>query len=147
MRFIVQPVSLEDPRRALPSVDALLDAGQVTRHGHARVVHVARAALAAARDADPVPDLTAIRADVARRLDQAVRRVINATGVVLHTNLGRAPWAPRAIEAAVQASAWCDVEFDRHAGGRGGRGAGVAQRFAALTGAEDALVVARAFPQ
>lgn len=131
----------DDPRRALPSVDALLDVEQVDRYGHARVVHEARAALAAARGSTPTPDAAAVRADLARRLDRGVRRVVNATGVVLHTNLGRAPWSRRAIEAALAATAWCDVEFDRHAGGRGGRGAGVAGRLAALTGAEDALVV------
>ncbi len=134
-------MSGDDLRRLLPSVDSFLDPGAVARFGHARVVHAARAALDRARALDPVPDACVVRADVDRRLALGVGRIINATGVVLHTNLGRAPWAPRAIKAAQAAMGYCDVEFDRHEGRRGGRGAGVTERLAALTGAEDALVV------
>jgi L-seryl-tRNA(Ser) seleniumtransferase len=67
--------------------------------------------------------------------------VINATGVILHTNLGRAPWAAVAIEAAMRAAAgYSLLEFDRDAGRRGPRFRAAEDHLIALTGAEDALV-------
>ncbi len=130
-----------DPRRNLPSVDTLVTPERAARHGHARVASVGRALLAEARAAARIPARDDLEAELDRRLARRVRRVVNATGVVLHTNLGRAPWPPLAIEAAIGATGYCDVELDLDTGLRGGRGAGVAERFAALTGAEDALVV------
>ncbi|RMH04086.1 MAG: L-seryl-tRNA(Sec) selenium transferase [Planctomycetota bacterium] len=71
-----------------------------------------------------------------------VRPVINATGVVLHTNLGRAPWAPEAVRAAAAAAGgYAVVEIDLAGGGRGERAPGVAAQLRRLTGAEDALAV------
>jgi L-seryl-tRNA(Ser) seleniumtransferase len=68
--------------------------------------------------------------------------VVNATGVVLHTNLGRAAMAPGAASAAAQAAAsYTDLELDLASGGRGQRMAGVARLLRLLSGAEDALVV------
>ncbi len=67
--------------------------------------------------------------------------VINATGVILHTNLGRAPWPRAAIEAATRAaSGYSLLEFDREAGRRGPRFRAAETHLIALTGAEDALV-------
>ena len=67
--------------------------------------------------------------------------VINATGVILHTNLGRAPWAEEAIEAAIHAAAgYSLLEFDRDAGRRGPRFRVAEAHLVALTAAEDALV-------
>jgi L-seryl-tRNA(Ser) seleniumtransferase len=67
--------------------------------------------------------------------------VINATGVILHTNLGRAPWAAEAIEAAQQAAAgYSLLELDRGSGRRGARFRAAEAHLIALTGAEDALV-------
>jgi L-seryl-tRNA(Ser) seleniumtransferase len=67
--------------------------------------------------------------------------VINATGVILHTNLGRAPWADAAIEAARRAAAgYSLLEFDRVAGRRGPRFRAAEEHLIALTGAEDAIV-------
>jgi L-seryl-tRNA(Ser) seleniumtransferase len=67
--------------------------------------------------------------------------VINATGVILHTNLGRAPWAAEAIEAARQAAAgYSLLELDRESGRRGARFRVAEAHLIALTGAEDALV-------
>jgi L-seryl-tRNA(Ser) seleniumtransferase len=67
--------------------------------------------------------------------------VLNATGVILHTNLGRAPWAPAAIEAAARAAAgYSLLEFDAGAGRRGPRFRGAEEHLIALAGAEDALV-------
>lgn len=72
----------------------------------------------------------------------AIRRVINGTGVILHTNLGRAPLS-RAARAAVanEAAGYCTLEYDAIAGSRGRRGARLEQLLIELTGAEDALVV------
>ena len=67
--------------------------------------------------------------------------VINATGVILHTNLGRAPWAAEAIEAARRAAVeYSLLEFDRAAGRRGARFRAAEEHLIALTGAEDALI-------
>jgi L-seryl-tRNA(Ser) seleniumtransferase len=67
--------------------------------------------------------------------------VINATGVILHTNLGRAPWPAEAIEAArLAASDYSLLEFDRAAGRRGPRFRAAEEHLIALTGAEDALI-------
>ncbi len=70
-----------------------------------------------------------------------ITQVINATGVILHTNLGRAPLSQAAIEAMAEAARYCTVEYDRASGLRGKRGARVEALLSSLTGAEDALVV------
>jgi L-seryl-tRNA(Ser) seleniumtransferase len=70
-----------------------------------------------------------------------IRNVINATGVVLHTNLGRAPLSEAARAAINEAARYCTLEFDSASGLRGKRGARVESLLCDLTGAEDALVV------
>lgn len=70
-----------------------------------------------------------------------LRRVINATGVVLHTNLGRAALSGAALEAIRDASRYCTLEYDTFSGARGRRGVRVETQLMELTGAEDALVV------
>jgi L-seryl-tRNA(Ser) seleniumtransferase len=71
-----------------------------------------------------------------------LRAVINATGVVLHTNLGRAPLAPEAVaRVAAVARGYCNLEYDLEEGERGSRYAPVVELLTGLTGAEDALVV------
>ena len=70
-----------------------------------------------------------------------MRRVINATGVIVHTNLGRAPLSTRAREALIEAAGYCNIEYDLQAGSRGKRGQRVEVLISELTGAEDALVV------
>ena len=78
----------------------------------------------------------------ARRENQTgIRPVINATGVLLHTNLGRAPLSEAARAAMDQAARYCSVEYDLESGVRGGRAARVEALLKDLTGAEDALVV------
>jgi L-seryl-tRNA(Ser) seleniumtransferase len=72
---------------------------------------------------------------------QRLRKVINATGIVIHTNLGRAPLAPAAIEALVAAAEGTNVEVDLQSGQRGRRGAAVEELCREITGAEAALVV------
>ncbi len=74
-------------------------------------------------------------------LGSGLTPVLNATGVILHTNLGRAPWPSEAIEAATRAAAgYSLLEFDRGAGRRGPRFRAAEIHLIALTGAEDALV-------
>ncbi|MFQ5948800.1 MAG: L-seryl-tRNA(Sec) selenium transferase [Acidimicrobiia bacterium] len=133
------------PRRP-PSVDALataIDDGTLPR---ALVVEVARRAVAEARDLiaeDEDPDVEAMgRAELAELRALRPAPVINATGVLLHTNLGRAPLPPPAAETArAVAVGYTPLEFDLTEGRRGGRGAYVRRLLTALTGAEDALVV------
>lgn len=71
----------------------------------------------------------------------SLQEVRNGTGVVLHTNLGRAPWAPEAVAAAAQAAQATPVEMDLQTGKRGRRGAGGEDALTALTGAEAAFMV------
>ncbi len=77
------------------------------------------------------------------RLEAAstIRRVINATGVILHTNLGRAPLSDAARNAVLDASGYCTLEYDPTTGSRGKRGAYAEELLVQLTGAEAALVV------
>ena len=71
-----------------------------------------------------------------------LQRVINATGVIVHTNLGRAPLSENARKAIVdEASRYCSLEFDIETGKRGKRGEYAEELLAELTGAEDALIV------
>ena len=72
---------------------------------------------------------------------ESIRRVINATGVVLHTNLGRAPLADEAAQRVVEATKYCNVELNLVSGRRSSRGASVARAIASLVGADDAVIV------
>ena len=126
-----------------PSVDALagsLDDGALPR---AILVEVARRAVEAQREAPDGPAAEEIaRREVRRLTGRRPGRVINATGVLLHTNLGRAPIAAGAAEAAREAAAgYSALEFDLDAGTRGGRGSYVHELLCSLTGAEAALAV------
>ncbi len=133
-----------DRLRALPAVDRL--AAQLTADGIApgEAVAAARAVLAARRaelragatgDADLVARARA-------HLAPSLRRVLNGTGVVLHTNLGRAPLAEAAADAVARAArGYVNLELDVEAGRRGARDAHVAGLLRELTGAQDALVV------
>lgn len=77
----------------------------------------------------------------AQRSSARLRKIINATGVILHTNLGRAPLAPSAIEAMQEAAGYSNVEIDLQSGQRSQRGANAIELLRELTGAEDAVVV------
>ena len=136
--------------RSLPSVDRLLTAaaGLVDLHGRAAVTDALRAELAAIRAARPdlLPDAGQIIASVDRRMAAAaqsrLRPVLNLTGTVLHTNLGRALLADPAVEAAIAAMrAPAALEFDLDTGGRGERDSHLRGLLCELTGAEDATVV------
>ena len=141
---------MTDPRRQLPSIDALLAGSGVAAllavHPRALVVKAARAAVEAARStggtAPPEGWDAAVRAGVERLALPSLAPVINATGVVLHTNLGRAPLAHAAIEAITRvASGYAALEYDLGSGTRGSRHAHCRDVLVELTGAEDAMVV------
>ncbi len=127
-----------------PSVDALatrLDDGALPR---VIVVEIARRAIAEWRTSgDEATSLEeAAREQLARLLSLRPGRLINATGVLLHTNLGRAPLSAAAASAESEAStAYSALEYDLSSGKRGTRGAYARRLVATLCGAEDALVV------
>ena len=140
---------MNDRRRALPSVDRLLQEPGVRAlcelAPRSAVTAAVREAIARARvrRAGPPEDWTAEVAElVRRRLRPSLTPVVNATGIVLHTNLGRAPLAHAAIEAVrAVAAGYATLEFDLGAGVRGSRHDHGRALLARLAGAEDALVV------
>ena len=139
--------------RRLPSVDKLLGEPAVQNldlaHGHSLVVGVVQDALARARelvsDGQPCPELATLSAQVEELVNRAVRPslcpVINATGVIIHTNLGRSPLSQAALEAMRQTSAYSNLEYDLDEGERGSRYVHAEALLCRLTGARAALVV------
>jgi L-seryl-tRNA(Ser) seleniumtransferase len=143
--------------RKLPSIDQLL-------HREGLQIHIAENGRDAVRDALREA-LSALRMEISgsngsvnHDLDQDIldrveshfssrrrartRGVINATGVILHTNLGRAPLSARALEAIDEvAFGYCNLEYDLQAGRRGKRGVGLEAQFRALLGVEGVAVV------
>ena len=136
-----------DLRRLVPRTDAVLAdprvAAGVDRLGRASVKAVVQQVQQQVRSGDVAPG-DAVDAVVAALPGTAssLRRVLNATGVLVHTNLGRAPWSPAAVEAVVAASGTTDVELDLATGRRGPRGEGAIDALlAAVPAAEAAIVV------
>jgi len=141
---------MTDPRRHLPAVDALLAepdvAGLVAAHPRSLVVRAVRETVEAARaaggGAPPEGWGAAVLARVHRLATPSLGPVINATGVVLHTNLGRAPLARVAIAAMTRiAAGYSNLEYDVARGARGSRHSLCRDLLVELTGAEDAVVV------
>jgi len=141
---------MTDPRRALPAMDRVLAlpdvAMLVDRFPRALVVAAAREVLAAARTAGGAEPRDGWAVAVTRRVSDlaapSLRPVINATGIVLHTNLGRAPLAPDAIEAMARVGErYSSLEYDLDKGERGSRHEHCRRLLVELTGAADALVV------
>ncbi len=136
-----------DPRRALPSVDRVVE--RLSGLPHALLVDAARDAIGAAREqvaGGAEPDTDAVVRDAAVRVERRrrafLRPVINATGVLLHTNLGRAPIGDDALAAAaVVGVAASNLEFDLDAGARGSRHGHAGALLARACGAEAGLVV------
>ncbi len=142
----------ESALRSLPAVgklsehDALSD--QLAKYGQPALVAAARKAIDQARtqilNKQDAPTLEELVQAVQQRLSTPPRpfqKVINATGVLLHTNLGRSPIADAAWNAMAQARDYCDLEFDLENGKRGSRMRGVSTPLAELTGAEAGMVV------
>lgn len=142
--------------RELPSIDALLAEeevrGWVEVTPRALVVAALRAVVDRTRqalregtlaEAPSAAELVATaEEELTRRAMPSLRRVINATGVVLHTGLGRAPLCDAALEAVAEtACGYCNLEFDLESGGRGRRVSHVASLLREVTGAEAATVV------
>jgi L-seryl-tRNA(Ser) seleniumtransferase len=140
---------MSDFRRDLPSVDTLLRdpavAALLEAAPREAVVAAVREAVASARRSrqPPPADWGAAVGDRLRlRSLPSLRPVLNATGVILHTNLGRAPLADAAVAAvAAVASAYSTLEFDLPSGSRGRRSDHTRAALCRLSGAEDALVV------
>lgn len=136
-----------------PAVGALLRRPDVARlvaeHGHDRVVLALRAAvneLRASPDQRPTPavaDRVSERATaLLARAPARLRRVINGTGIIIHTNLGRAPLSHAAAYHAVEiATGYSNLELDLSTGRRGDRHGLVSELLCSLSGAEAALVV------
>jgi L-seryl-tRNA(Ser) seleniumtransferase len=138
-------VKRADARRALPSVDAILRAGRPSSNERERFTRAAREVLARARAARASGDAATFaaetRAALVERERLTLRSVINATGVVLQTNLGRAPLSARALAAIAAAAGAVSVEYDLATGKRGERHGHAARLLAELASAEDAVVV------
>lgn len=143
---------MASPFRALPSVEKLAASDLLTDLPHAARVGAARQAIAEARavlaaSPDTVPPVFDVLAERTLALAHVaalptLRRAINATGIVLHTNLGRATLAPSAVEAVqAVAAGHAALEVDEDTGGRGQRQAHCARLLCEMTGAEDAFVV------
>ncbi|GAA1846522.1 L-seryl-tRNA(Sec) selenium transferase [Pseudonocardia ailaonensis] len=136
-----------DPRRAVPRTDVVLAepriAEAVARLGRSLVKGAVVAAQQRARQGEIPPGTVADQALAALpRVATRLRPVLNATGVVLHTNLGRAPLSAAAREALTVAAGTCDVELDLATGARGRRGAEMVEALLAATpGAGGAHVV------
>jgi L-seryl-tRNA(Ser) seleniumtransferase len=140
-----------NPLRELPSVDRLLAREElrelVERHGRRLVLAAARSALARTREEiragyEPGDIVARVLYELEARARPSIRRVLNATGVVVHTNLGRAPLAPEALARVNEAAVgYSNLEYDLDAGARGSRQDHVAKLLRELTGAEAGLVV------
>ncbi|HUR98288.1 MAG TPA: L-seryl-tRNA(Sec) selenium transferase, partial [Pyrinomonadaceae bacterium] len=159
-----QAAELEAALRMLPSTDDLLTSREiqllVPQIGRARTASLVRSAIDQLR--------TELTGDISKRSGRAVtysketllvlatekfaelwksksrsrlRTVINATGVVIHTNLGRAPLSESAVQAIVEASGYCALEYDLATGGRGRRGEFAENLLTEITGAEGAVIV------
>jgi len=141
-------------RQALPGTDELLKypvlEKLIQKHGRALVTFAIRDAIDQARQLIPEGKemqgiegiVAAASALVAEIGESSLRPVINATGIVLHTNLGRAPLGPGVInELAAIAGGYSNLEFDLNTGRRGSRHTHLRKILSFLTGAEDALVV------
>ncbi len=144
----------ENKLSGLPKMDVLLARPELAECAlpYALVRRAARQALEEARQAlrsgalDRAPtaaEAAAWALALARaQARPGLRQVVNATGIVLHTNLGRAPLSPRAAQAVSRiAGGYCNVEYDLRTGSRGGRTARVEALLKDLTGAEGACVV------
>jgi L-seryl-tRNA(Ser) seleniumtransferase len=140
--------------RDLPSVDSLLNrpdvAARLESGGRDLALHTARAVLAQAREeiqaGRPVPDPETIARRIVLYMEEAtassLEKVINATGVILHTNLGRAPVSRACREAMLRAGeGYSTLEYDLARGERGRRAPQAERMVCILTGAEAACVV------
>jgi len=142
-----------DPRRGLASTSALLEhpdaQALIARHSRPFVLAAIhnvlarrRTALGSGKDAPPSMDLIEdLRIELSDLTLDRLRPVINATGIILHTGLGRAVLPPAAVEALGSLGGCCNLQIDIESGQRGKRNAMTESLLTRLTGAEDAMVV------
>jgi len=145
--------STQKELRRLPAVDRLLARPDIQNLleevGRRLTVEAVQTVLKEARELILSGQLCPEEADLARQISSRARElarpslypVINATGVIIHTNLGRAPLSQAAERAMREASAYCNLEYDLGAGERGSRYEHAEDLLCRLTGAEAALVV------
>ncbi|MGY8880044.1 MAG: L-seryl-tRNA(Sec) selenium transferase, partial [Dehalococcoidia bacterium] len=144
----------ESAYRSLPSVDALLQSEEVAdlvrNFSHDAVTTIAREELGKARaiikSSGAAPGFNSMVAQIVKRADSAwgtwPKPVVNATGVVLHTNLGRSPLSNDAARSAAEsASIYSDLEFDLGSGKRGSRNTHISDLISQTTGAESGIAV------
>jgi L-seryl-tRNA(Ser) seleniumtransferase len=154
MSVVEYPHIMESELRRLPSVDKVISDERIEQLGvhypHDLIVDLVRRRLdearLAIRDGNPSPSLDKIVDSVrymAEELTQlGLHKVINAGGVILHTNLGRAPLSHEATKAMEEVAAgYCNLEFDLDSGARGSRDVHIVKLLCQLTGAEAAMVV------
>ena len=133
--------------RDLPSVDLLLADERLASEPHEVALAAARTVLARAREEiaagrEPGPLVEGVLEELARNRRPSLRRVLNATGVLVHTNLGRAPLAEAALARVAEVGAgYSNLEYDVELGERGSRQDHLGPLLGRLTGAEAALVV------
>jgi L-seryl-tRNA(Ser) seleniumtransferase len=145
---------MESELRRLPSVDKVISDERIKQlcahYPHALIVDLVRLrideARFAIRNGDTSPSLDKIVSSVLSRAEKLTHlslcRVINAGGVILHTNLGRAPLSHEAVKAMEEvAEGYCNLEFDLDSGARGSRDVHIEKLLCQLTGAEAAIVV------
>ncbi len=144
----------ESAYRALPSIDSLLQSGEISdllqNYSHDAVAGVARDVLGKARaevaSTGIVPSRDRLIEEIVHRANRAwgtwPREVVNATGVVLHTNLGRSPLSDKVAKAAGDsASNYSDLEFDLDAGKRGSRNAHISDLLSQVSRADAGIAV------
>jgi len=154
---MAMPERPNNPQAAIPSVDRIMNrpelSGSIEEHGRFAVTDAVRVVLAALRrklsaepeaarqDAAPAAIVARVDAVLCALARPTLVTVFNLTGTVLHTNLGRAPLPPVAVEAMVAAAGACNVEFDLVRGRRGDRDDHLEPLLRRLTGAQAATVV------
>jgi L-seryl-tRNA(Ser) seleniumtransferase len=137
-----------DPRRLIPGTDTLMSRPHIQNASAGISPHVLRDIIKETQQRARLGRLAPaqVEAEVLSQIrsfrPSTMRRVINATGVVVHTNLGRAPLSAGAREAVAEAAGYVDVEMDLDTGRRSGRGGGARRALlASCPQAEDALIV------
>ena len=135
-----------DKRRQIPAVSKILDALGHSDLPRPFVVEIVRRKLSQIRASSLTPEFESIVADLRRSLDEfrasRLQSVINGTGIVIHTNFGRAPLPSEAMHALNEiGAAYSNLEYDLAKGERGGRGSYVESALALLCEAEAATVV------
>ncbi len=145
---------IQDGLKRLPGVDKILNLPEIKKlkltYNEQLVKHAVRSTIDSLRqqalNAKPVPSITdileQIKSELSSLTEKSLRNVINATGVIIHTNLGRAPFSDELVkETSAILTGYNNLEFDLSKGERGSRNKHLYSVLKYLTGAEDVLVV------